>query len=114
MTYESGKYCEKKFFIVRTFEMSILFQFSSAGFLRIILKNDVSGEFDPPKKRWWLKWCLLLFPEKVLLVLQALKHNALLEDIRMFLFWEGNTAKNLDKNHQAEEESQKDVGSAGG
>lgn len=25
----------------------------------------------------------------------------------MFLFWEGNTAENLDKNHQAEEESLK-------
>lgn len=53
-------------------------------------------------------------PEKVLLVLQALKHSVLLEDIRMCLFWEGNTAKDLEKNHKAEEESQEDVGSAGG
>lgn len=95
--------------------MSILFQFSSTGFLKILLKKYVSG-------RIWLKtikmvtenYAFFFFPEKVLLVLQALKHSALLEDIRMFLFWEGNTAKNLDKNHQAEEESQKDVGSAGG
>lgn len=47
---------------------------------------------------WWRpKLYLLFFPEKVLLVLQAFKHNALLQDIRMFLFWEESTAKNLDK-----------------
>lgn len=45
--------------------------------------------------------------KKIMLFLQALKHNALLEGIRMFLFWEGKTAENLDKNHQAEEESLK-------
>lgn len=32
----------------------------------------------------------------------------------MFLFWEENTAKNLDKKHQSEEESQNYVGNAGG
>lgn len=48
MTYETGKYCEKKFFIVQTSEMSILFQFSLAGVLRIILKKYVSGGIWPP------------------------------------------------------------------
>lgn len=73
------------------------------------------GKFDPKeKKKMVTEMMPSFFPEKVLLVLQALKCSALLEDIRMFLFWEGSTAKNLDKNHQAEEESRKDVGSAGG
>lgn len=72
------------------------------------------GEFDPPQKKKVTEMMPSFFPEEVLLVLQALKHSALLEDIAMFLFWEGSTAKNLDKNHQAEEESQKDVGNAGG
>lgn len=73
------------------------------------------GEFDPKKKKKMATQIMpSFFPEKVVLVLKALKHNALLQDIRMFLFWEENTAKNLDKNHQSEEESQNDVGSAGG
>lgn len=61
------------------------------------------------ERKWFLP------PEKVLLVQQAVKHSVLLEDIRMCLFWEGNTAKDLErKPHKAEEESQEDVGSAGG
>lgn len=88
-------------------------------FLNRIFENSFKelcfwGNLTQKQKDDDWKLCRLLFPEKVLLVLQALKHSALLEDIRMFLFWEGNTAKNLDKNHQAEEESRKDVGSAGG
>lgn len=44
---------------------------------------------------------LFFFPsekKKVPLVLQALKHSVLLENIRMCLFWEGEAAKDLEKN----------------
>lgn len=72
------------------------------------------GEFDPlPQKRMVIEMMPSFFPWESSVSPAGIKHNALLEDIIMFLFWEENTAKNLDKNHQAEEESQKDVGSAG-
>lgn len=76
--------------------------------------------FWPKKKKKWLKgsFFFFFFSAEVVLVLQALKHSILLEDIRMCSFWEGKAARDLEgekkKKHRAEEESQEDVGSAGG